>query len=87
MSHTALITGATGLLGREVTKSFKQAGWLTVGQGLNRAAPPTILKANLEDPADVKRILDEAKYVTYSESYLDIVCMVNGLIWGCLVIM
>ncbi|KAF5016376.1 hypothetical protein F66182_11960, partial [Fusarium sp. NRRL 66182] len=60
MSHTALITGATGLLGREVTKSFKQAGWLTVGQGFNRAAPPTILKANLEDPADVKRILDEA---------------------------
>lgn len=63
MSHTALITGATGLLGREVTKSFKQAGWLTVGQGWNRAAPPTILKANLEDPEDIKRIIDEAKYV------------------------
>jgi nucleoside-diphosphate-sugar epimerase len=65
MSHTALITGATGLLGREVTKAFKQAGWLTVGQGFNRAAPPTILKANLEDPSDVKRIIDEAKYVVF----------------------
>lgn len=61
MSHTALITGATGLLGREVSKSFKQAGWMTVGQGYNRATPPTILKANLEDLTDIKRILDEAK--------------------------
>lgn len=68
MSHTALITGATGLLGREVTKSFKQAGWMTVGQGFNRANPPTILKANLEDPSDIKRILDEAKYVALLRS-------------------
>ena len=65
MSHTALITGATGLLGREVTKSFKQAGWLTVGQGFSRAAPPTILRANLEDASDVKKIIDEAKYVVF----------------------
>lgn len=61
MSQTALITGATGLLGREVLKAFKRAGWLTVGQGFTRAAPPTILKANLEDPDEIKRLLDEAK--------------------------
>ena len=74
MSHTALITGATGLLGREVRKSFKQAGWLTVGQGYTRAAPPTILKANLEEASDVKRILDEAKY--FSSDQMSFCCLV-----------
>lgn len=48
-------------MGREVTKAFKQAGWLTVGQGFNRAKPPTILKVNLEDPQEIKRLLDESK--------------------------
>ncbi|KAL1982075.1 hypothetical protein VTN96DRAFT_1788 [Rasamsonia emersonii] len=61
MSQTALITGATGLLGREVLKAFKRAGWLTVGQGFTRAAPPTILKANLEEPDEIKKLLDEVK--------------------------
>ncbi|KAL1966686.1 hypothetical protein VTN77DRAFT_3883 [Rasamsonia byssochlamydoides] len=61
MSQTALITGATGLLGREVMKAFKRAGWLTVGQGFTRAVPPTILKVNLEEPEEIRRMLDEAK--------------------------
>jgi S-adenosylmethionine synthetase len=61
MSQTALVTGATGLLGREVTKAFKRASWLTVGQGLTRAVPPTILRANLEDTSEVQRLLDEVK--------------------------
>jgi RmlD substrate binding domain. len=61
MSYTVLVTGATGLLGRQVLNAFKRAGWLTVGQGLTRAVPPTIMKANLEDPKEAKRLLDEAK--------------------------
>ncbi|KAH8702032.1 NAD dependent epimerase/dehydratase family protein [Talaromyces proteolyticus] len=61
MSHTALVTGATGLLGREVTRAFKKAGWLTVGQGFNRAKPPTVLKVNLEDPQEITRLLEESK--------------------------
>jgi dTDP-4-dehydrorhamnose reductase len=66
MSHTALITGATGLLGREVMKAFKRAGWMTVGQGFTRAVPPTILKANLEDTGEIEKMLDEAKWVFLS---------------------
>jgi len=61
MSHTALVTGATGLLGRQVFKIFKHAGWLTVGQGHTRAVPPTIMKANLENPEEARMLLDEAK--------------------------
>lgn len=61
MSNTALVTGATGLLGRQVLAAFKRAGWLVVGQGLNRATPPTILRANLENPGEVERLLNETK--------------------------
>lgn len=61
MSSVVLVTGATGLLGRQVFHTFKHSGCFVVGQGFSRAAPPTILKADLEDPEDIKRILDEAK--------------------------
>lgn len=61
MSLTVLVTGATGLLGREVLKAFKRAGWLSVGQGYTRAVPPTILKANLEDPKEIENLLNEAR--------------------------
>lgn len=61
MSTVVLVTGATGLLGRQVFNTFKSSGCLVVGQGYSRANPPTILKANLEDPEDIKRILDDVK--------------------------
>lgn len=63
MSTTVLITGATGLLGRQVFNTFKHSGCFVVGQGYSRATPPTILKADLEKPEDIKRLLDEAKLV------------------------
>ncbi|KAF7125458.1 hypothetical protein CNMCM5793_001697 [Aspergillus hiratsukae] len=61
MSTTVLITGATGLLGRQVFNTFKHSGCFVVGQGYSRATPPTILRADLEKPEDIKRLLDEAK--------------------------
>jgi dTDP-4-dehydrorhamnose reductase len=82
MSHTALITGATGLLGREVKNAFRRAGWLVVGQGFSRAVPPTILKANLEDTGEVQRLLDEAKYVRRS-SLLSLIFFWLGRTTGC----
>lgn len=63
MSTNVLVTGATGLLGRQVFNTFKHSGCLVVGQGFSRAAPPTVLKADLENADDIKRLLDEAKYV------------------------
>ncbi|KZF20189.1 RmlD substrate binding domain-containing protein [Xylona heveae TC161] len=61
MPQTALITGATGLLGRQVFKAFQHAGWITIGTGFTRANPPSILKVDLGNTEEVKRALDEAK--------------------------
>lgn len=61
MSSTVLVTGATGLLGRQVFNTFTHSGCLVVGQGFSRATPPTILKADLEKPDEIKALLDEVK--------------------------
>ncbi|KAL3450459.1 hypothetical protein BJX65DRAFT_270839 [Aspergillus insuetus] len=61
MATTVLVTGASGLLGRQVFDRFKRSGCLTVGQGFSRANPPTIIKADLENPDEIKSLLDEAK--------------------------
>ncbi|KAL4782790.1 hypothetical protein BJX76DRAFT_331729 [Aspergillus varians] len=61
MATTVLVTGATGLLGRQVFDRFKRSGCLTIGQGFSRANPPTIIKSDLENPDDIKELLDEAK--------------------------
>jgi hypothetical protein len=61
MPRIALITGGTGLLGRAVVKSFKNAGWEVTGTGFSRASPPEIIKLNVLDEAEVSRVLDEVK--------------------------
>lgn len=61
MTSTVLVTGATGLLGRQLFNTFQRSGVLVVGQGFTRAAPPTILKADLEKPEDIKALLNEVK--------------------------
>ncbi|KFY30653.1 hypothetical protein V493_01771 [Pseudogymnoascus sp. VKM F-4281 (FW-2241)] len=58
---TALITGATGLLGRAVTTAFNRQSWSVVGTGLTRASPPAILALDLSDPAAVAKTLDDVK--------------------------
>jgi S-adenosylmethionine synthetase len=58
---TALITGATGLLGRQVVKAFQRAGWNVVGTGFSRAKAPDILKVNLDNEDEVSKLLDEVK--------------------------
>ncbi|KAJ6155837.1 NAD dependent epimerase/dehydratase family protein [Penicillium chermesinum] len=59
MTSTVLITGASGLLGRQVFNIFQHSGVLVVGQGFTRAAPPTILKADLEKAEDIKYLFEE----------------------------
>lgn len=61
MSSVVLVTGATGLLGRQLFNIFQRSGVIVVGQGFSRAAPPTILKADLEKTEDIKGLLDEVK--------------------------
>ncbi|KAF2140278.1 uncharacterized protein K452DRAFT_253000 [Aplosporella prunicola CBS 121167] len=61
MPNTALITGATGLLGRAVAKEFATRGWKAVGTGLSRASPPSTVKLDLLNSEDIERVLDEIK--------------------------
>lgn len=56
-----LVTGATGLLGRALSNTFKDAGWDVIGTGFSRASPPDILKLDLLDQAEVLKVLDESK--------------------------
>ena len=57
--RVVLVTGATGLLGRQVLKAFDSAGWRSVGTGFNRARPP-ILRIDLADQTAVGHLLNEA---------------------------
>lgn len=61
MTRTTLITGASGLLGRQVAKAFERQEWNVVGTGLSRANPPLILKVDLLDSAQVEKVLDDVK--------------------------
>lgn len=59
---TALVTGATGLLGRQVLKAFAKRDWTAKGTGYSRADGATILKVDLASAAEVEKALDTAKY-------------------------
>ena len=61
MAKTALITGASGLLGRQVLQAFHRSGWEAVGTGFTRAKPPTILKVNISDQVALEQALDDVK--------------------------
>ncbi|KAF2096017.1 NAD(P)-binding protein [Rhizodiscina lignyota] len=61
MSKTVLVTGGSGLLGREVLKAFERAGWKAVGTALTRTNPPSIVKLDLEDEDEIEKILEDVK--------------------------
>jgi dTDP-4-dehydrorhamnose reductase len=59
---TALVTGATGQLGRQCFRTFSEAdGWAVIGTGFSRANPPSIRKVDLGDPEQVSALLDETR--------------------------
>jgi S-adenosylmethionine synthetase len=61
MPKTALITGATGLLGRQVVKAFERAGWTVKGTGFTRAKPPSLIKLDLNSSSAISQTLSEIK--------------------------
>jgi S-adenosylmethionine synthetase len=56
----ALITGATGLLGRAVLSAFESAGYEATGTGFRRASD-NILKLDIRDAQAVNKVFDEVK--------------------------
>lgn len=60
---TALVTGATGLLGRQVVRAFERADWSVKGTGYSRADGSSILKVDLVDAQQLEAALDNVKYV------------------------
>ncbi|KAI2643187.1 NAD(P)-binding protein [Xylaria nigripes] len=60
-AKTVLVTGATGLLGRQVLKAFERADWNVKGTGHSRADGSTILKVDLAKPNEVETALDKIK--------------------------
>ncbi|XP_066447226.1 methionine adenosyltransferase 2 subunit beta isoform X2 [Eleutherodactylus coqui] len=59
-SRRALITGATGLLGRAVYKEFKDNSWHVLGCGYSRARP-RFESLNLLDASAVKELVQDFK--------------------------
>jgi S-adenosylmethionine synthetase len=59
--RTALVTGATGLLGRQVVRAFERADWTVKGTGHSRADGSIVLKVDLEKASDVEAALDKVR--------------------------
>ncbi|KAF2792705.1 NAD(P)-binding protein [Melanomma pulvis-pyrius CBS 109.77] len=58
---TALITGASGLLGRQVQRVFHLDGWKSIGTGLKRIDPPEVIRLDILNAKEIERVLDEVK--------------------------
>ncbi|KAH6686353.1 RmlD substrate binding domain-containing protein [Plectosphaerella plurivora] len=58
---TALITGATGLLGRQVVRAFDKKSWTVKGTGYSRADGVSVFKADLGKSNEVEKLLDDVK--------------------------
>jgi dTDP-4-dehydrorhamnose reductase len=56
---TVLVTGASGLLGRAIFKSFEENGWKAIGTGLSRSAPPRIRKLDVTDFDALEALVNE----------------------------
>ena len=61
MAKRAIVTGASGFLGRQVVQRFKDSGWSVVGTGYSRVDPPAILKVDLSDTRAVADVLEDVK--------------------------
>ncbi|GKT84960.1 LOW QUALITY PROTEIN: methionine adenosyltransferase 2 subunit beta [Colletotrichum tofieldiae] len=57
-----VVTGATGLLGRQVTRAFDLRSWNVKGTGYTRADGVSVFKVDLGNTSEVEKFLDESKF-------------------------
>ncbi len=60
-NFTVIVTGATGLLGREVVRAFDRKKWNVKGTAYSRADGITTSKVDLNDQDQVEAFLDRVK--------------------------
>ncbi|KAL2018329.1 hypothetical protein VTK56DRAFT_932 [Thermocarpiscus australiensis] len=60
-NQTALVTGATGFLGRQVVKAFASNNWSVKGTGFSRADGTSILRVDLSNAAEIEKVIEEQK--------------------------
>ncbi|KAH8908398.1 NAD(P)-binding protein [Coniochaeta sp. PMI_546] len=58
---SALVTGATGLLGRQILRAFERSNFDAKGTGLARADGHSILRLDLNNEPEIRRVLDHVK--------------------------
>ena len=63
MSHSALVVGATGIVGRATVEVLRREGWPVAALSRGSAAEPgvTPIVADLQDPAALARALSQAR--------------------------
>lgn len=61
MAQRTLVTGATGLLGRQVLKAFDDAGWESFGTGFRRGDLPKIHRVDIQNEDEVIKVLNDVK--------------------------
>ncbi|XP_055332508.1 methionine adenosyltransferase 2 subunit beta-like [Paramacrobiotus metropolitanus] len=62
MDKVALITGASGLLGRAILRIFEEAGWQAFGLAFSRASKnPKLIRVDLRDFAAVNDVVSDKK--------------------------
>ncbi|EGX94934.1 NAD dependent epimerase/dehydratase family protein [Cordyceps militaris CM01] len=59
VDRTVVVTGATGLLGRQVSRAFRRKGWNVKGTGLSRADGVDVLKVDLGNASEIDKLLEE----------------------------
>lgn len=59
--RTVVVTGATGLLGRQVSRMFNLKGWTVKGTGYSRADGVDVLKVDLGNADEIAKLLESTK--------------------------
>ncbi|OAA58952.1 NAD dependent epimerase dehydratase family protein [Niveomyces insectorum RCEF 264] len=56
-----LVTGASGLLGRQVVQAFALDGWTVTGTAFSRADGKSLIKVDLGNAAEIEKVLNDVK--------------------------